>query len=174
MWTVIREIWAEAMRPEDFAGRPYHAFWHQGLKVAVGAFCVCLFCVGWGAIFGEMPYRALVWGWMVGFYFGVIEVAGQGWRGRDTLWDTCFFAYGAAGPLVSLHEVAINPITLTLYEWSSFAWLIGLVVSLTVHAWAMWRKGRIQNARVNSVPQTLACSCHVLREPAPEFIRPDA
>ena len=139
MWTVIREIWLEAMRPEDFAGRPYEAVKIQLAKAALAAFFFVLICVGWALAFGEMPYRAPVWLGMVGFYLVVIEVARQKWQGRDTLWDTYFLAYGAAGPAVSLHEVSVDPIALTLYEWQCLAWLIGLVVSLTVHAWAMWR-----------------------------------
>jgi hypothetical protein len=136
MWPTIREIWAEAMRPEGGLANAYFDFKHQGWKAWIGASAVIIFCIVWDLVVGSMPYRTLVFGWIVGAYFGLVEIAGQGWRGRDTLDDTYFFAIGAAGPLVALHEVETNlgPM-LDLNNKNGLATFAVLIVSLLFYAY---------------------------------------
>lgn len=143
MIAVIREIWAEAMTPEGGLANAYLDFQHQFAKAWLGVGIVVIICVGWNAVCGSMPHRTLVFGWTVGAYFGIIEIAGQGWRGKDTLDDTYFFAIGAAGPLVSLHEVDTNlgPL-LQLHEANTMAAFGVLLISLLFYALDK-RRGRL-------------------------------
>ena len=136
MWQTIKALWIEASRPESFMGRVWASTVNQGWHFWIGLSLAALVCVIWDAAFGSMPYRTLVFGWIVGAYFGLWEIAVQGWQGRDTLDDTYFFGLGAAAVLVSLHEVETNlgPM-LDLNNANALAALVALVISLLFNAW---------------------------------------
>jgi len=136
MWRTIVDVWTEAMQPESYVGRAYDATVNQWGHAALGLAAIAVFCIGWDVILGEMPYRPLVFAWFVGGWFGLVEIAGQGWRGTDTLDDTYFFAIGAAAPLVSLHEVRTElGHMLDLNNLNGLAIAAVLVISLAFHAW---------------------------------------
>jgi hypothetical protein len=136
MMQVIREIWAEAMRPEDHAGQVYGGAQHQLAKTGLAVFVTAVLACGFAAVAGEMPFRGPLWFGLVYFYVGVIELRGQGSRGWDTVADSYFWAYGVTIPLVSLREVSAGRvITLQLDTWAFLALAGGLVVSLLIYAW---------------------------------------
>jgi hypothetical protein len=133
---IIRALWIEIMTPDDHAGRPVAGVIKQFNKVSVGFFASVVACLAYWAVMGEMPLRTVTFGWLVGAYFGLVEIAGQGWKGADTADDTYFFAIGAAGPLVTFHEVETNlGLMFDLYEENAIGALICLVISLIFYGW---------------------------------------
>jgi hypothetical protein len=136
MWQTIRELWNEASRPESFVGRAWETTENQWGHFWVGLSMAALVCVAWDSAFGEMPYRTIVFGWVVGAYFGLWEIARQGWQGSDTLDDTYFFGLGAAAVLVSLHEVEtdLGPM-LDLKNENALAAFAAFIICLFFNAW---------------------------------------
>ena len=104
MISTIREIWAEAMRPESFVGRAYAAFTNQWGHAATGLAAAGIICMAWAIVFGEFPVRWHVIAGIVAFYLIVIEYIRQGWRAWDSAADGFFVGAGAAVLLASLRE----------------------------------------------------------------------
>lgn len=104
--TGLRAIWRSLMEPSRFDGDPLGGLYNQWGKYALGAAVYILCCAAWFFVAGEMPLRWIAAGALVAGYLGLVELWGQGWRGRDTLEDTCFFAMGALTIASSMREVA--------------------------------------------------------------------
>jgi hypothetical protein len=130
------KFWAEIRRGESYDNDPYRAALNQFGHFGVGAYATISFCVTYAALFGEMPYKREVLVLFVLIYFFVIELAAQGWKGRDTLIDTAFSTIGVLLPLVSLTELSAGQkITLELHPISSLIGLYMLPVLLLLHVW---------------------------------------
>jgi hypothetical protein len=109
MLDVWRAFWGELNTPDNFKDRPYEAGLNQLGHIALGAVAVCVACLAWSMVVGEMPYKALAWLLVLGLYVVVIEWWRQDWQGADSVVDSAFFGIGAAIPLVALSETAIHP-----------------------------------------------------------------
>jgi hypothetical protein len=130
------KFWAEIRRGESYDSDPYKAALNQFAHYMLGAYAAMAFCILYCIAFGEMPYKTEVLALFALSYLGAIELALQGWRGRDTLIDTAFFTLGVASPLVSVSELSIGPpVTLELHAVNAFVCMYMLPVLLLLHVW---------------------------------------
>lgn len=101
---VWQSFWGELDTPSSFPDDWYGAATNQGTHWAIGLVLSSAICQVFFVIFGEMPYREVVWLTVVSGYL-LHEIRRQGWDGVDTITDTMFVSLGAAFPLVSLKEI---------------------------------------------------------------------
>lgn len=104
---MLKNFWRELNTPDNYHADPYGGGLNQVGHVAIGAFFAGLICVVYGAIFGEMPYKAAVFVMMMLFYGLVVEMRVQQSSLADGLADTAFFLLGACAILFSFSEAAI-------------------------------------------------------------------
>jgi hypothetical protein len=101
-------FWAILNTPSKFEGDPYGGFLNQWSHCTVSAAIFAAICIGWSAIFGEMPLRWPVAMLQIAAYAVVIEWWTQGWKGRDSIEDTAFVALGPIAIAASFEEVGFN------------------------------------------------------------------
>lgn len=132
----LRALWKLfAQTPDDFAGKPYEGALNQLGHWTLGVIFTALVCVGWFWWFGEMPDKIAASGGVILAYLLGIELAIQGWQGRDTLADTYFLSAGSIAVTWSLSEVIGPGCILALNEGAVFASFGLLVVPLIIYAW---------------------------------------
>lgn len=105
---MLKHFWRELNTPDNYHADPYGGGLNQVGHIAVGAFFAGLICVIYGAIFGEMPYKAAVFVMMLLFYGLGVEMRVQQSSLADGLADTSFFMLGACAILFSFSEAAVN------------------------------------------------------------------
>ena len=131
---MLGSFWRELNDPSSFAADPIGGAGNQGTHVLIGGSIATAICVLWAYWYGEMPVRWTLWLAILVLYAVVIEWLVQGWNWWDSVQDTYFISVGAAAPLVSLKEVEYRPeIKLDFNELQCLAWLVVLVVSLTLY-----------------------------------------
>lgn len=104
----FRALWRSLMEPSRFDGEPLLGLYNQWGHYALGAAVYILSCAAWFFAMGEMPPRWIAACVLIAAYLGLVEIRGQGWRGRDTLDDTGFFAMGVLTIASSVREVAAS------------------------------------------------------------------
>lgn len=106
---VWQSFWGQLDTPSSFPNDWYGAATNQATHWAVAMFSTIAFCLVYGLVFSEMPYRWPVFaGASLGYLF-YVEVWRQGWQGADSINDWVFWSLGAAVPLVALEEVWFRP-----------------------------------------------------------------
>lgn len=132
----ISNFWSILMTPSDFENDPYQAATNQLSHIALGAVFSLAVCVLWFAYFKEMPLRSYTGISLLALYIMGIECVLQGWKGRDSIWDSSFVLWGITLALTPAEEVAVQggyvilKLDAILLGWLLFAALFTLVVYL--------------------------------------------
>lgn len=132
----LRALWRMfAQTPDDFAGRPYEGALNQLGHWTMGVIFTALVCAGWFWWFGEMPSKVAASGGVIFAYILAVEIAAQGWQGRDTVADSYFVSIGSIAVTWSLSEVLGPGCVLDINPAAVFASFGLLAVPLFFYAW---------------------------------------
>ncbi len=113
LWNLISTL----SQPSKFANDPYGGLLNQWGHYSLGAAIFVLTASGYFMAFGEMPYRIPLAAALILAYASLIELAWQGWRGKDSIEDSLFFSGGVITVAASTHEIAIRyPYSVILFR----------------------------------------------------------
>lgn len=134
--SIWRMFWGELNTPDSFYDKPYEGGMNQAIHILIGIALVCIICLGYALLTGEMPYKSLTWLTVTAGYAVLIESWRQKWMGEDSLVDTAFVSLGAIIPLVSLSEVSFQPnIKLVPNEIEGLVSICVAIVALAIYVY---------------------------------------